>query len=322
MTFSSEKSSSMTFSPEKTFTAYSSADGAMYAKARPTYHANLYKRILDHHVSTGGHLQTLVDVGCGPGTVVRALAGQFETAIGLDPSEGMIATARQLGDGSTSGSGQAIRFEQSTAEQLGDVADGSVDLITAATAAHWFDMERFWRRAARALRPGGSVAIWIAKRAQVHQDVPNSEAIQACIETHMREELAPYREPGNWLVERLYVGLTLPWELTPVEHGFDRGSLVRKEWGTPGNADADAAGDEFFSSGRSANLDGFSATLATVSPVTRWRQAHPDKVGTDDDVVQAMRRDIARLLHEAGVPEGREELKGRVVGVLLMVKRT
>ncbi|NXY33959.1 Y8948 methyltransferase, partial [Pomatorhinus ruficollis] len=37
--------------------------------------------------------------------------------------------------------------------------EGSVDVLTSFTAAHWFDVERFVREARRVLRPGGCVAI-------------------------------------------------------------------------------------------------------------------------------------------------------------------
>lgn len=36
---------------------------------------------------------------------------------------------------------------------------GSVDVLTAFTAAHWFDVPRFMREAQRVLRPGGCLAI-------------------------------------------------------------------------------------------------------------------------------------------------------------------
>lgn len=37
--------------------------------------------------------------------------------------------------------------------------DGSVDLLTAASAAHWFDIERFLKEAARVLKPHGCIAL-------------------------------------------------------------------------------------------------------------------------------------------------------------------
>lgn len=45
-----------------------------------------------------------------------------------------------------------------TAEEL-PFPDGSVDLITAASAAHWFDQSRFLAEASRVLKPRGCMAL-------------------------------------------------------------------------------------------------------------------------------------------------------------------
>lgn len=46
--------------------------------------------------------------------------------------------------------------------------------------------------------------------------------------------------------------------------------------------------------------------LGTKSPVQRRREAYPNVVGTERDLVRIMRRKIERLLHEAGVEKGKE----------------
>ncbi|QSS63565.1 hypothetical protein I7I51_00623 [Histoplasma capsulatum] len=181
------ESNSTEFQAESTFRAYTHGQGLSYAQNRLGYEPEFLQFIIDHHTSTGGQLDTIVDVGCGPGTAVRALAPYFAHAIGLDQSEGMISTARSLGGSTSSPSSpsssssssslssssssssssavpEPINFQVSTAEDLGSqlspplIADNSVDLLTAAAAAHWFDMSRFWPRAAQVLNPGGSSA--------------------------------------------------------------------------------------------------------------------------------------------------------------------
>lgn len=49
-------------------------------------------------------------------------------------------------------------LRQSTAEKL-PVPVGEVDLVTAMTAAHWFDRPKFLVEADRVLRPGGCLAL-------------------------------------------------------------------------------------------------------------------------------------------------------------------
>lgn len=121
---------------EKTFRAYTKDQGQNYAQHRLKYSQGLYDDIISHHTSTGGKLQNAVDLGCGPGTATFAVARSFGNTIGLDPSEGMISTARSfLGSEQITSN---VRFEVSTAEDIDPtlVPDGSVDLITAATCAH------------------------------------------------------------------------------------------------------------------------------------------------------------------------------------------
>jgi len=69
------------------------------------------------------------------------------------------------------------------------------------------------------------------------------------------------------------------------------------------------------------DLDMVEKFMETTSQVTRWREAHPDAVGTDRDVVKMVRKELERLLHEAGVERGKEMIKGGLSGVLLMVKK-
>ncbi|XXH00892.1 hypothetical protein Hte_007243 [Hypoxylon texense] len=304
---------------ENTFRAYTQTQGTAYAAWRPGYSPELFKIIIDHHTSTGGQLNTIVDVGCGTGQATRDLAPYFANTIGLDPSEGMIGTARA----SAGAANPPVRFEVSAAEALGTdleppIADASVDLLTAATAAHWFDMPRFWRSAARILKPGGTVALWARTRMAVNPlKTPNGPAIRAAIDEIFDTELEPYEREGSILTRDLYVNLPLPWTLdVPVEE-FDKASFVRKEW----NKRREGAENEDLGTGRTVTPEEFERLTETNSTVTRWREAHPDKVGTAEDVAKRMRKRIESLLREAGVKPGEEALRGEVAIVLLMVKK-
>jgi trans-aconitate 3-methyltransferase len=307
--------------PEKTFRSYTHEQGKTYAQGRRGYHPNLYQTIIDHHTSTGGQLITILDVGCGPGTAIRELAPRFTYAIGLDPSEGMISTARSLGGASSTS--QPIRFEVSTAEDLGfqlspPIPDSSVDLITAATAAHWFDMSGFWPRAAQVLKPGGTVALWTISEWHPDPSMPNGPALLAAMSEFHDRHLKPYTKPGNQLAKDLYIDLPLPWNLTQPVLDFDENTFYRKEWYKDGVC---AEGDEFLMQQLTLDLGGVEKTMETASQVTRWREAHPDAVGTERDVVKMMVKEVERLLHEAGVERGKEMIKGGLSGVLLMVKK-
>lgn len=300
---------------EKTFSSYNQEQGNHYAKIRPDYHPKVYQAVLDLHTSTGGLFDVLLDVGCGPGLAARALGPKFVHVIGIDPSDGMIATAHSLGG--VTATSEPIRFEISTAEELGrgltpPIQDESVDLITASNAAHWFDMPRFWQRAARVLKPGGTVALWTSGDVRIHPSMPAAAGIQAAIDLHDERDLVPFYEPGNLLTRNRYVGLPLPWTLpTPIPE-FDRESFVRKEW---------EAGEDFFLGDTEVGLEMFEKMMTTISAETRWRQANPDLVGTERDPLKMLCTEIRKLLREAGVEPGKETVKGTAAGVLLIVKK-
>ena len=308
---------------EATFRSFTKEQGDNYAQLRRDYNPALYDFVLNHHTSTGGQLDTILDVGCGPGTAARTLAQRFAHAIGIDPSEGMINTARALG-GSTS-TAEPIRFEIAAAEDLGSllsppVSDGSVDLIVASTAAHWFNLPAFWAQAARTLKPGGSVAFWCRGDPCIHSSMPNAPALQAAL-LRFLARLDDYMEPGNRLASKLYEGMALPWSSpeTPVPE-FDEASFLRKAWSAADIATA-PADNNLFADKRPVDLKTLEMALGTMSPVKRWRDAHPDDVGTENDITRVVVREMESLLHEAGVEKGKEELIGEGLGVLVMVKK-
>ncbi|KAF3271912.1 hypothetical protein TWF970_010209 [Orbilia oligospora] len=288
-------SSPSTTQPETTFRAFTNSQGSDYAKYRRDYHPSLYHEIVDYHTSKHGELNTLLDIGCGPGIAVRTFAKSFKHAIGIDASEGMIATAKSLG-GKTSTS-ELIRFEVSMdfGKNL-NLPDGSVDVITVATAAHWFDMNVFWTQAARLLKPGGTVAIWTgACDLKAAPPTPRYEEVTNVMQK-MMQELNPYETLGN----KVNVGLV--------------------EWGT-GTPSA-LPGNEFLAEHKPQNLDSMEMMLGTWSAVVRWREANKEKIKTEEDVVRKMRRGVEGVLRGVGVGKGEELIWEGVEGALLLCRRT
>jgi SAM-dependent methyltransferase len=301
---------------ETTFRSYKGADSEIYAALRKKYHPSVYQAILSHHTRTHGQLDHVLDLGCGPGLATQDLAPHFAHATGLDPSPNMIAFAQTLGLKTASSS--PVEFGISTAEAMDGIEDESVDLIAAANAAHWFDMPAFWARAAQVLKPGGSVALWTSGEIAAHPDTPNAKAINEAFARFKEEEMKPFFEKGNFLVQNGYADLEMPWDVASpppvVMEAFGRATCFRKEWDTVG---------ETFSVGQDVpfTAEEFERMWATSSPVTRWRKAHPGKVGTEEDVVRVLRRRIEGLLAEVGVGEGEAVLKGTSAGVVVMVKK-
>lgn len=303
------------FKQEKTFSTYNIDQGKTYAALRPGYHSSLYDAVRNQHAKTGGQFETLLDVGCGPGTATLALAPSFSNAIGIDPSEGMIKAAETASlEKDSSGN---VRFGVSTATELGSnlsptIQDGSVDLIIAANAAHWFNLDEFWPSADRVLKPGGSVALWTSGGLVVHPSTPNAAAIEAALTQLEEEHLVSFFEPGNRLTRDRYKDIKLPWTLDTPTKAFDETTFFRREWGVD---------EKFLDRPTELSMEHLEKVLGVGSPVTRWRDAHPDAVGTEEDIVRKGRRITEKLLHEAGVKEGEEVIRPGIRGTLLIVKK-
>lgn len=118
---------------DPTFRQYTPVQAASYAALRGSYHHKLYEEIICYHERTGGYLGRLLDVGCGTGNATRPLAIHFQHALGIDPGEQMILTARR--QSGTTAIGEEVQYAVAGAEDLLSVkgiGEASVDLVTAA----------------------------------------------------------------------------------------------------------------------------------------------------------------------------------------------
>lgn len=301
--------------PEHTFRSYDINQGRAYATGRTDYSPFVYETVIKQHKQNGGQFGTLIDLGTGPGNAARALAPHFDKVIGLDPSAGMIDAAISIGG--TCRTGDPIQFRISTAEDLGlsldpPVLPNSVDLITVANAAHWFNMKAFWEAARQILKPGGCVAIWTTGDIEPHPDMPAGDKIEAAWTAMLDNEVRQYYMPGNILVCNRYRDLEMPWDVTEPVTGWDKSGMFRKEW---------TLDEEFFLGGGEMDMDTFEHIMDTVSSYTRWRAANPERAGTDRDVIKMIRKTIETLQADAGVAPGQARFKAALRGALLVVQK-
>lgn len=124
---------------------------AAYVASRPGYPDAL----LDALESLGalGRAMTVVDIGAGTGLLTRALLPRAGSVIAIEPSDEMRAACD-----SALGMDANYTSRTGTAEQTGLPA-GHADLITAAQAFHWFDVDAARREFLRVLSPSGQVAL-------------------------------------------------------------------------------------------------------------------------------------------------------------------
>ncbi|KAJ8352856.1 hypothetical protein SKAU_G00243320 [Synaphobranchus kaupii] len=126
---------------------------AAYQKYRVSPSQMLIQKVMDFlDKKKGKPFDLAVDVGCGSGQGTVLLAPHFSHVFGTDVSPAQLDLAK------TYGSAPNISYRQSSAEEM-PFSDGSVDLVTAMTAAHWFDVPRFLLEADRLLKPRGCLAL-------------------------------------------------------------------------------------------------------------------------------------------------------------------
>ncbi len=124
-----------------------------YVRYRPSYPAGVIATLRERAGLGPGAV--VADVGSGTGIFAQLLLPHCLRVFGVEPNAAMRGAAENLLAGVPNFTSQS-----GTAEATG-LSDGSVDLITAAQAFHWFEVPACRREFARILRPGGRVAlIW------------------------------------------------------------------------------------------------------------------------------------------------------------------
>ncbi|XP_061782284.1 putative methyltransferase DDB_G0268948 [Nerophis lumbriciformis] len=160
-----------------------------YRKYRIPPSDHLIQHVIDFAgKQKGGPLELAVDVGCGSGQGTVQLAKHFASVVGTDISPAQIQEALEHAKEPN------ITYRQCVAEEL-PFADGSVDLITAMSAFHWFDRPRFLQEAHRVLKPHGCLALlnYTVEMDLSYPDCCLQSLNQVCKEFYAA--LHPYRSP-------------------------------------------------------------------------------------------------------------------------------
>lgn len=166
--------------------------GSAYARFRPEYPPELAAFL----ASAAPDTRLAVDVGCGNGQLTQLLAPHFDAIVGLDPSADQIAHATP---------NACITYRCAPAERL-PLADGSASLITAAQAAHWFDLPAFYQEVRRVGAPGAVLAL--ASYGVLRLEPALDERFQA----FYRDGIGPYWPPERKLVDSGYATLDFPFQ--------------------------------------------------------------------------------------------------------------
>jgi SAM-dependent methyltransferase len=128
------------------FKDFFSTQAKEYAKYRPGYPASLFEYLSGLAPSR----ERAWDCATGNGQAAIALTRWFGHVDATDASAEQIRNAEKH---------SKVSYSVAPAEASG-FADKRFDLVTSATAAHWFDLPKFFAEVKRVLKPGGTIAIW------------------------------------------------------------------------------------------------------------------------------------------------------------------
>lgn len=116
-----------------------------YDRYRPSYPTELVDWLF-----TNTNAKTVADIGAGTGKLTKLLVPKAEKVIAVEPNQDMLKKLYR--------NVPSAQIICASAENTG-IADSSVDLVTAATAFHWFDEEKFKAECKRILAPSGRTAV-------------------------------------------------------------------------------------------------------------------------------------------------------------------
>jgi len=183
----------MTTQPQKHFKDYFSKQSKEYATFRPTYPPELFQ-FINSVVARHG---TAWDCGTGNGQVALELTRYFDKIYASDASKHQIENAFLH---------PKIEYFVSIAEST-CLATSSIDLITVAQAAHWFNLDAFYAEAKRVLTPQGTLAIWCYGFFQTPQEeLKLKSALQEFYNT-----INPYWPPEKKLIDDQYRTIPFPF---------------------------------------------------------------------------------------------------------------
>ena len=182
----------MSTSPKDLFSSH--AD--IYARYRPLYPKELYDFLLQQVTEKTAAL----DCGTGNGQCAGVLAEYFKEVQATDISEKQIANAVTKPN---------LDYHVCEAEET-PFADDSFDLITCATAVHWFRFDDFFAEMKRIAKNNCVFACWAYS--VVRTDQPKLNEI---IDEYYWKKIHSYWDPERRHVDEQYRSIPFPFEEIP-----------------------------------------------------------------------------------------------------------
>lgn len=125
----------------------------LYDQARAGYPDALVDDVISFAGGGGPRLRA-IEVGAGTGKATVSFAARGLEIVAIEPSAEMAAVARR-----NTAPFPGVRIEETSFEDWA-APPGGFGLVYSAQAWHWVRPEVRWRKAAQALRPGGTLALF------------------------------------------------------------------------------------------------------------------------------------------------------------------
>lgn len=222
------------------FKDHFSGHASAYARYRPDYPTELF----DYLATLAPQRDLALDLATGSGQAAAGLAKHFSLVVASDGSVSQLQSAEQHPN---------VAYIANFAEQPA-LRDGTVDLMVAAQAAHWFDHARFYPEVKRVLKRDGVLALWTYGLAYVEPQ------IDAIVRHFYSDIVGSHWPPERRWVESAYRDLPFPLQEISAPK-FE----LHLQW----------------------DLDSLIGYLGTWSAVQRYKRA------TGQDPLPALRAEIA-----------------------------
>lgn len=178
-------------SKQARFENHYSRMAARYAEARPRYPAPLFQYLASLPLQP----HRALDCGTGNGQAAAGLAQHFQQVLACDPSSNQVRHGTRRHN---------LHYLVAQAEER-IVTEGSMDLVVAAQAAHWFDLDRFYQMVREVAAHGGIVAVWCYTLDNI------SIEVDPIIRRFGVDVVGRYWPPGRQHVDGCYRTLPFPF---------------------------------------------------------------------------------------------------------------